>query len=325
MKKVTLKDIAKELNVTVGTVSHVFNGRDDISEETRARVLETAERMGYISNSAAASLRLGKTRTVAIIVPDISNPHIAHQIKLIEDRFSALGYTVIILNTNESDKAEYSAIVTACGRQVDGILLCPSQHSTSNIEFLNKMEVPYLLIGRSFDGFDADYVHADDKKGGYLAGKYLVSRGCKKPLYVGAYSRITASVDRLEGVRRAFAEKGIRVREVETNPQCDDAESLLKDVTCDGESYDCIVAFSDLIAFKLISLVDKSVRVVGFDAVNRHLYMPFPYVSVGMTGNGWSDKAADILMEKINGSKEKYRELIDVELFRFNKKAVSDR
>ncbi len=320
MKKVTLKDIAKELNVTVGTVSHVFNGRDDISEETRAKVLETAERMGYISNSAAASLRLGKTKTVAIIVPDISNPHIAHQIKLIEDRISALEYSVIILNTNESDKAEYKAIVTACSRQVDGILLCPSQHSTANIEFLNKMEIPYLLIGRSFDGFDADYVHADDKKGGYLAGKYLVSKGCKKPLYVGAYQRITASGNRLEGVRRAFAEKGIEVHSIETSPKCEDAESVLKEALSQGGFYDSIVAFSDLIAFKIISLVDKSVRVVGFDAVNRHLYMPFPYVSVGMTGNGWADKAVDILMEKINGSRGQYRELIDVELFRFNKR-----
>ena len=85
MKKITLKDIARELNVTVGTVSHVFNGRDDISEEMRTKVLETAKKMGYISNNAAASLRLGKTKTVAIIVPDISNPHIAYQIKLIED------------------------------------------------------------------------------------------------------------------------------------------------------------------------------------------------------------------------------------------------
>ncbi|MBE6650174.1 MAG: LacI family transcriptional regulator [Ruminococcaceae bacterium] len=320
MKKITLKDIARELNVTVGTVSHVFNGRDDISEEMRTKVLETAKKMGYISNNAAASLRLGKTKTVAIIVPDISNPHIAYQIKLIEDKISELGYSVIILNTNESDKEEYKAIVTACSRQVDGIFLCPSQHSTENVTFLNNMEIPYLLIGRSFESFDADYVHADDKKGGYLAGKYLVSKGCKNPLYVGAYSRINASVNRLEGIKEAFREKGIEVRSIETSPKCEDAESVLKDALEDGQFYDAIIAFSDLIAFKIISLVDKSVRVVGFDAVNRHLYMPFPYVSVGMKGNGWADKAVDILMEKINGSKNTYRELIDVELFRFNKR-----
>ena len=85
MKKVTLKDIANELGVTVGTVSHALNGIDDISEETKARVLEAAERLGYISNGLAASLRSGKTNTVAVIAPDISNPHLAYQIKLIED------------------------------------------------------------------------------------------------------------------------------------------------------------------------------------------------------------------------------------------------
>jgi len=74
MKKVTLKDIASELGVTVGTVSHALNGLDDISPKMKQQVLETAKRLGYISNSSAVSLRSGKTKTVAIIIPDVSNP-----------------------------------------------------------------------------------------------------------------------------------------------------------------------------------------------------------------------------------------------------------
>ncbi len=74
MKKVTLKDIAKELNVSVGTVSHALNGLPDISDETKIRVLRTAREMGYVINGAAASLCSGKTNRIAVIVPDISNP-----------------------------------------------------------------------------------------------------------------------------------------------------------------------------------------------------------------------------------------------------------
>ena len=106
MKKITLKDIAAELNVTVGTVSHVLNGVGDISAVTRERVLETAKRMGYISNSGAVALRQGKTHTVAIIVPDISNPHIAWQIKLMEAKLKQHEYSVVILNTNEEEGEE---------------------------------------------------------------------------------------------------------------------------------------------------------------------------------------------------------------------------
>ena len=148
MKKVTLKDIANELGVTVGTVSHVLNGINDISEPTRLRVLETAERLGYVSNNAAVSLRSGRTRTVAVIVPDVSNPHIAHQVKLIEERLREARYSVIILNTGEDEASEKEAILTACGKQVDGILLCPTQKSKRNLRFC----VWYLEGGQGRSG-----------------------------------------------------------------------------------------------------------------------------------------------------------------------------
>ena len=112
MKRVTLKDIANELNITVGAVSHALNGMSDISKETSEKVFAAAKRLGYIPNNSAISLRLGKTGTVAIIVPDISNPHIAYQIKLIEDRIKREGYSVIIMNTNENSDDKYLYRVT---------------------------------------------------------------------------------------------------------------------------------------------------------------------------------------------------------------------
>ena len=189
MKKVTLKDIAKELNVTIGTVSHALNGMDDISPSTKKRVFETAKKLGYISNHAAVSLRSGKTNTIAVIVPDISNPHIAHQIKLIEDAMKQHRYSVIIFNTNEDDEAERHAILSACGRQVDGIMLCPAQHSTDNVLFLKSLHVPFVLIGRYFAACDTDYVCADDVKGGRLAGS--IYRSKHKPLH-GTFGRVRA-------------------------------------------------------------------------------------------------------------------------------------
>lgn len=321
MKKVTLKDIAKELNVTVGTVSHVLNGVDDISEETRQKVLSTAKKLGYIANASAAALRSGKTYTIAVIVPDISNPHIAHQIKLIEDKMRALNYSVIILNTNEDEAVEYQAITTACSKQVDGILLCPCQQSKENVEFLKSLEIPFALIGRFFADMDIDYVCANDIKGGYLAGKKLLEKGCKNPLYVGAYSYIEGSQNRFKGLKKAYAEAGIVLDEsrfVETNPMGVVTESIIKTVR-KQETYDAIVAFSDVIAFKIMSCMTEAqkenVPVIGFDAVASHLFFPFAFASIKMVGNGWAEKASEILMTKIAGSKEKFQELIDVTIF----------
>ena len=323
MKKVTLKDIANELNVTVGTVSHVLNGINDISEKTKTRVLETADRLGYISNGSAVSLRSGKTNTVAIIVPDISNPHFANQIKLIQDKFRLLNYSVIILNTNEDADIEYQAITTACSKQADGILLCPCQRSMAGIELMDKLKVPYVLMGRYFSDLNTDFICADDVKGGYLAGKYLVERGYTNPIYIGAYNYVNASTNRFEGMRKAFADAGIKVgdeRFIQISAQLNTADTAIEKI--DGTmEFDSIVAYSDIIAFDIISytkkMSGKSVPVIGFDAINSHLFMPFDMVSVGMKNNGWADKAAEILVKKINGSSKTYRELIDVELVEF--------
>lgn len=318
MKKVTLKDIALKVGVTVGTVSHVMNGIDDISEETRDKVLKAADELGYISNSSAVSLRSGKTNTIAIIVPDVSNPHIARQVKLIEQKLKDLKYTAIILNTDEDDELEKMAIVTSCSRRVDGILLCPSQHSRENIKFLKAMDVPYVLIGRYFAEGDSDYVTADDCRGGRLAGEYLLNKGYKKPVYIGAYKYIEPSVLRFDGLCKAFAEKGIELldnRFFETSPTGEKTHEVFEKIKKSGIEFDSVVAFSDFISFELMSLVN--VPVIGFDAINTYLNMPLKHVSVGMTGNGWADMALHALFGKINGSSERFCSLVDVAVYEF--------
>ena len=324
MRKVTLKDIARELGVTVGTVSHVLNGVDDVSEATKERVLEAAKRMGYVTNLAASSLRSGKTGTVAVIVPDISNPHIAHQIKLIEDSLRASDYSVIILNTNEEDSEELEAVKFAYAKQVDGILLCPAQKTGESIRFLEKTGIPYLLIGRYFASGVSDYVCADDVKGGKIIGEYLVSCGAKRPIYVGAYKYIEASLNRYLGIKEAFASAGILLPEesfVEISPKTDKREDIASLLEGRGE-FDSVVAFSDILAFEILSYFKKNgikdIPVCGFDAINRHLYLPFSYASVGMCGDGWAREATEALLKKIDNSTKRVCKLIDVELYTFN-------
>ncbi len=320
MNKVTLKDIAQSLGVTVGTVSHVLNGIDDISLPTREKVLKAAKEMGYIPNNSAVSLRSGKSNTIAIIVPDVSNPHIANQVKLLEDGLRLRNYTALILNTNEDEDSEYNAIVTAASRSVDGILLCPSQQSRDNIKFLQKIEIPYVLIGRYFAGGNSDYVTADDFEGGRLAGKWLIDKGFTSPVYIGTYKYIEPSGLRFDGLSSAFESENITIdnsRFFETSSKRDGIKEAFKRLSESGIQYDSIVAFSDFIAFELMSMVKKGVPVIGFDAINSHLHIPFSYVSVGMSGNGWSDTALDVLFEKMDGNTERFQKLCPVKIYEF--------
>ena len=320
MKKVTLKDIAKKLGISVGAVSHALNGKADISEETKNKIFACAREMGYITNGAAVSLRSGKTHTVAVIVPDISNPHIAYQVKLVEDELRQNGYSTIILNTDEDEAAEKNAITLACSRQVDGILLCPCQRSTASIEYLRQLGIPFVLIGRYFQNEATDYVVSDDVKGGYLAGKYLIQKGCRNPLYVGAFRYIEGSTQRYEGLKRAYEEIGVSLPEsgmIEISPKTAPTDDFVK--LLDGKSYDSVVVFSDLLAYGILAaLKNQSVPVVGFDGINTRLPMPFSYCSVGMVSGGWARDAALAILGKIFGKNESVCLAVDVKLYEYD-------
>lgn len=324
MKKTTMKDIANHLGVTVGTVSHVLNDLPDISEETKKRVIAAAKELGYIPNQSAISLRSGRTQSVAFIIPDISNPHIAYQAKLLEDKMRENNYSVMFLNTNEDSDAEYAAIVSACSRGCDGIFLCPAPNSESNIAFLEKLNIPYLLVGRYFKKIDTDYVCADDYKGGQLAAEYLLRKGCSNPIYIGAYKHIESSYNRFNGMKDVLSKNSINLsddRYIGIYPPNAPLEHSLECLINNDVQFDSLVAFNDLLAFETISFLKKhnicNIPFVGFDALNSHLNMPFSYVSIGMVNGGWAEKASNALISKINGSKKRCKELIDVELIEF--------
>ena len=219
---VTLKDIANRTGFSVNTVSKALRGKEDISVQTREIIQKTAADMGHVNNALAASLRLGYTDTIAVILGDIANPHFAILMKEIQVRAREHGYTSILFNTNEDRQMELDAIQAALNKNVDGILICPAQNSPDNLQYLQKTGVPFVLIGRH----EADYpsVVCDDEAGGYLAAKTLLDAGHRKILCLHGALYISSAKERLAGFRRAFAEMGLDpdeqlIREVPVSAQ----------------------------------------------------------------------------------------------------------
>ena len=145
---VTLKDIAAKTGYSVNTVSRALRDKDDIAAPTREMIQKTAQEMGHVSNTLAASLRLGYTNTIAVILGDISNPHFSIMMKEIEGYAWKAGYTSILFNTNENEELELAAIQSALNKNVDGIIICPAQKTPYNLTYLKESGVPFVLIGR---------------------------------------------------------------------------------------------------------------------------------------------------------------------------------
>jgi len=304
---VTLKDIAIRTGFSVNTVSKALRGKEDISLKTRECIRKAAAEMGHVNNALAASLRLGYTNTIAVILGDIANPHFAILMKEIQVRAREHGYTSILFNTNEDSQMELDAIQTALNKNVDGIIICPSQKSPENLQYLQKTGVPFVLIGRH----EADYpsVVCNDEAGGYLATKTLLDAGHRNILCLHGALYISSARERLAGFRRAFAELGLTpdenlVREVPVSAQ--GCASVLEALDAGGQTYSAIFAFSDLLAWDAWCYlqaqgkqVPRDCSIVGFDHIQSRLHLPLSLTSISSYKGQMSTSVVDLLVALI--------------------------
>lgn len=307
-QRVTLRDIANATGYSVNTVSKALRDMPDLSEQTKTAIQETAQSMGYVMNDMASALRSGYSGVLALIVSDISNPFFGILCKEIEQQAAKYHYTVIVFNTEEQEDRENRAIRTALSKNVDGILLTPSQHSTKSIELLQQWEKPCVLIGRYFPQLPTDAVLFDDDNGGYLAGKHLVQQGYRRILMLNAPHNSSA-LDRAHGFRRAIAESGITGKVVTLDSPLGGISQILQDAYSQFQ-FDAIFAYSDLLAMEAVSCLQQmgidphTVGIVGFDDIQSRLALPFPLTSVSAGKAAFGEALVSLLMKRINGGSD---------------------
>jgi LacI family transcriptional regulator len=207
---VRLKDIARDLNVSVMTVSKVVRGCADVGAETRKRVLARIKELNYQPNWVARSLAGRRTFMIGLVVPDLMHSFFAEIAKGIATAIRPSGYDVVICNSEEDCAVELSEIDRLLGRQVDGLILASAQ-PPSAVEIFERIEargVPYVLIDRRFPDRSASYVGADDEGIGRLATNHLIERGCRHIAHI-AGPPTTPGVGRLKGYRQALAAAGL--------------------------------------------------------------------------------------------------------------------
>ena len=308
-RRVKLTDIAAKTGFTVGTISKALQNKEGIALETRESIMKAAREIGYISNSQAGGLRSGSSKTVAIIVSDIANPLFAIEIKICVSELEKQGYRAIVMGTEERAEREEQAVISALNKNVDGVLLCPTQKSMDGIRLLRQNGMPFVLMGRRFDDLDADYVVCDDEKGGYLAGQHLAELGHERILVLTADPRISSSSERLRGFQRAMQERGVEIDPkliVEMDASASDIGRKIEEILASGLDFTAIFAFSDYIAWETIYAlnshgvrVPEDVSIVGFDDVQSHMRFPPPLTTVHFPKRTISTKSVELLLERI--------------------------
>lgn len=294
-------------------MSHALKDKADISENTKRIIRDAAQELGYVGNASASFLRTGRSQTIAVILGDISNPHFSILIKEIESFAGRFGYTVLILNTDEEEKKEKDAILSVLKQNVDGIILCPSQHSTKNIVYLQSLGIPFVLIGRRFSDMDTNYVVCDDVNGGYLAAKHLLELGHRNILFLTGGKHISSSTERLAGYKKALDEFDIPVDPVlihSVSVRTADNQRELRHIVESGLDFSAVIAFSDMIAWEVIYFLQQAGRavpadcsIIGFDNIQSKFLFPMELTSISTAKSTMAAEAASILLNCIQNKK----------------------
>lgn len=205
---IRLKDIARDLNVSAVTVSKALRGCDDISTETKERVLKRIKELNYRPNLAARSLVIGRTSMIGLVVPGLVHAFFAEIAQSIAKTIRKKGYSLIVSSSEEDPELERQEIDHLLAHRVDALIIASVQWSVETFRRIEEQNVPYVLIDRRFAGLQANFVGVDDLEVGYLAVKHLIGQGCRRIAHIRG-PQVSTDADRFEGFRRALAESGL--------------------------------------------------------------------------------------------------------------------
>ncbi|MFW6294742.1 MAG: LacI family DNA-binding transcriptional regulator [Halanaerobium sp.] len=209
--KVTIKDIAKEADVSVTTVSRVLNNKPDVGDDTRAKILKLIDDMNYNPNSVARGLVMQKTHTIGLIIPDISNPFFPQVARAVEDKAQKLGYSVIFFNTDNHLEREKKAVELFKSKQVDGLIVSLSLGNEEILKELKASNYPVVQIDRSVLSDSYPLVSIDNKNSAYQMVEYMLKKGYRKIAHISGDLNTTTARERLEGYKKALSDYQVEI------------------------------------------------------------------------------------------------------------------
>lgn len=236
MKKISMKDIAQELNTSITTVSFVINGKSaemGISPATEKKVRDLIKKRGFNPNSAARMLRTGKSKTIGLIVEDIGNYFFGNIAKIIEVEANKNGYSVFFSSTENNDDTARQLINKMRNSSVDGYIITATQGIREEILKLKKENVPFVLIDRLIPDVETNYVILDNYSGSYNLTRHLIDNGYQKIGFISIFSEMSMMAEREKGFQQAMTDAKLTVpaKSILKVNFSDSEEKIIKTIT----------------------------------------------------------------------------------------------
>ncbi|MEM1406650.1 MAG: LacI family DNA-binding transcriptional regulator [Bacteroidota bacterium] len=315
-KKVSLKDIANELGVSATLVSYVINNREKegrVGKEMAKKIRATAERLNYKPNHFARSLKNQKSRSIGLILADISNPFFANMARIIEDEASKNNYTVIIGSSDERPEKMERVLNFLSSRQVDGFIIVPTENSQDQIRTLLAEKTPFVLVDRRFDDISCNSVMTDNFLASYKAVNHLIKNKSRRMGIVTYDSDLNNHKDRLKGYLEALKNNKMRVdqqliKRIKYNQNDNDIYKCVKSLV-DERKVDSIFFTTNTLTLKGLKAIhnlglkiSKDIEILAFDNNEVISFYNYPVTQVIQPIEKICKESIAILLDLIENS-----------------------
>jgi LacI family transcriptional regulator len=308
-----MKDIARDLGVSVITVSKALRDHSDISAATRARVLKRVKELNYKPNYAARALVTGRSNMIGLVVPDLVHSFYSEIGNGLGGVLRKNGYSLVISSSEEDQEIEIQVIDQLIARRVDCLVIASADWTQHSLKRVLDANIPFVLIDRRVPGIDANFVGGDDELIGVIATEHLIDVGCRTIAHIGG-SRVSPARGRLEGYKKTLAKHRLTLgpEYIITHDTLDEmahevgyesAMTLLKlKPRPDG-----IFCFSDPLAIGTTrAILDAGLRIpddvalVGCGNLHYDVFLRVPLTSVDQQSFAIGERAATLAIAMID-------------------------
>ena len=311
---VKMSDIARDLNVSVVTVSKVLRNKGRISEKTRQRVLQRSRELNYQPNLIARSLATRRTFTIGLLLPDFTHPFFAQIAKSVAQTARAKGYHVLISYFDENPDIELSEAQALLARRVDGLILASAQRD-GRADFFKQIlgrDTPLVLIDRPVPKVRASFVGVDHVGIGRMATEHLIAQGCRRIAHLRGPD-VGIANDRLNGYCLVLQENGLRVLQdyiVEAGFQYQSGYDAMQGLLQSTIELDGVFCYNDPVAVGAIKAirdagrrVPQDIAVVGAGNVNYAGVLAVPLTTIDQEPDEIGRAAGKLLLDQIESKK----------------------
>ncbi|MDO5047561.1 MAG: LacI family DNA-binding transcriptional regulator [Anaerococcus sp.] len=311
----TMKEVAKEAKVSLGSVSNVINNKP-VRPETKRKVEAAIEKLNYEKNDLASGFKTNRTKTIGLIIPTVWHPFFSQIAFYVEKYLLEDGYKLLLCNSNGNAGSELQYIQLLRQNMIDGIIAI----TYSDIEMYINSKLPFVSIDRIFST-NVNFVASKNYEGGRLAGKTLVDKGSKNLIFIGSHNKfVNATMDRRKGFVSFCKENNINYEVIDLLEPYQGLDLEIKKAFAKNPKIDGIFALNDFLGLDIIKILEeidrypiRDYQIIGFDGIKLSFERDYVISTIAQPISGIARKSVEILLKNIEDENHKENAYLPVD------------